>query len=92
LQTRDENFVYVGCASFLQRLVSGEHRLLACSSRQPVEICAESRLRLLFNVRGKLPRTTGQRPVLPGRRRVPRWHDCPQELKYFRAELSRFTI
>src|SRR6266481_3152610 len=49
------------------RLVSGERRLPACSIRQLAE-CTWQRKhgKRCEAVRGKLPRTTGQRPVLPG--------------------------
>src|SRR5260370_27762403 len=52
------------------RLVSGERRLPACSIRQLAE-CTWQRKhgKRCKAVRGKLLRTTGQRPVLPGSKR-----------------------
>ncbi|PYI95941.1 MAG: hypothetical protein DME98_14400 [Verrucomicrobia bacterium] len=44
---------------------SEEHRLPACSSRQLAEMPVCSVVAANQNVAGKLPATTGQRPVLP---------------------------
>jgi hypothetical protein len=45
--------------------ISGEHRPLACSSRLLADCRRPPAVRVATAVRGKLPRTTGQRPVLP---------------------------
>jgi len=48
---------------------SGEHRLTACSFRQPAEKLCERSTREVFatcgTIVGKLPTTTGWQPVLP---------------------------
>src|SRR2546430_1064188 len=45
--------------------LSGEHRLPACRIRQLAECIFAPECGLAVLVRGKLPRTTGRRPVLP---------------------------
>ena len=51
---------------------SGEHRLPACRIRPLGECTAKQPCEVAKGVRGKLPRTTGQRPVLR-RKRNPRF-------------------
>src|ERR1044071_783303 len=49
---------------------SGERRLPACSGRQPADHILSIATRIRWSIRGKLPRTTGQRPVLPRERGI----------------------
>ena len=53
------------------RLSSGERRLPACRIRQLAECISQHKNRILHRpVRGRLPQTTGQRPMLPRPRRT----------------------
>src|SRR5204862_679051 len=72
---------------------SGERRLPACSIRQLAE-CMRQRKHwnLRRSVRGKLPRTTGQRPVLPRTHTCTLLRSCRLRLRRRRRFERRYTL
>src|SRR5262245_32860168 len=85
---RDENF-FCRLREFGAATVFGEHRLLACFSRQRAanESCVLQKLTPEVQS-AQLPNAAGRQPALR-KRTVPRWRDCCFEGVRKRAELSR---